>query len=333
MRTRRASVALLLALALMLPTSCAKEGTTRRKSVGTVRIAYSTSTNASVMHIALAKKYFEEEGLEVQSAAHASGKLCLEAVLQGNADFATVAETPIIFAILEGADLRITAVIESSDLSTGVVADLTKGIATPEDLRGKRIGVTLGTTSEYFLDTILRAHGLGYKDIRMVDMQPGELADAIARGKIDAAVTWEPNLGRVADRLGTEGKLFYERTLFTDFFCIASLPDYADVNPELTRAFLKALIRAETFLRESPAEATKLVSVSAGIKEDQLPALLGKYDYSVLLDQSLLIALEDEARWIISEKLRDERRMPNFLEYIDAGPLKAVKADRVRLIK
>ena len=39
------------------------------------------------------------------------------------------------------------------------------------------------------------------------------------------------------------------------------------------------------------------------------------------LDQGLLLAMEDQARWMISNKLTDRTQVPNYLNYIDAEAL------------
>ena len=38
--------------------------------------------------------------------------------------------------------------------------------------------------------------------------------------------------------------------------------------------------------------------------------------FSLSLDQTLIIAMEDEARWMISNNLTAEKQVPNFLDNI-----------------
>ena len=45
------------------------------------------------MHIALNMGYLAQEGLDVTAQPHAFGKLALEAVIEGQADLATVGDT------------------------------------------------------------------------------------------------------------------------------------------------------------------------------------------------------------------------------------------------
>ena len=54
--------------------------------------------------------------------------------------------------------------------------------------------------------------------------------------------------------------------------------------------------------------------------------------FSLSLDQSLITAMEDEARWMIKNKLTKEKDVPNFLNYIHVDALKAAKPEAVHII-
>ena len=53
-----------------------------------------------------------------------------------------------------------------------------------------------------------------------------------------------------------------------------------------------------------------------------------RYQFSLSLDQSLITAMEDEARWMIKNNLTSEKQVPDFLNYIYVDGLKAVKPKR-----
>ena len=54
---------------------------------------------------------------------------------------------------------------------------------------------------------------------------------------------------------------------------------------------------------------------------------------SVSLDQSLIAAMEDEARWMIKNNLTREKQIPDFMNYIYVDGLKAVKPEAVKIIR
>ena len=55
--------------------------------------------------------------------------------------------------------------------------------------------------------------------------------------------------------------------------------------------------------------------------------------FSLSLDQSLIAAMEDEARWMIKNKLTNEKKVPDFLDYIYEDGLKAIKPEAVSIIR
>ena len=55
--------------------------------------------------------------------------------------------------------------------------------------------------------------------------------------------------------------------------------------------------------------------------------------FSLSLDQSLIAAMEDEARWMIKNNLTTEKQVPNFLDYIYEDGLKAINPEAVNIIR
>ena len=48
--------------------------------------------------------------------------------------------------------------------------------------------------------------------------------------------------------------------------------------------------------------------------------------------RALILAMEDEARWMIDNKLTEQTRLPDFLDYFSVDPLAKVDPKAVRLI-
>ena len=74
---------------------------------------------------------------------------------KGRGDLAMVADIPVMFAVMEGTRISVLASISESFRENAIVARKDRGIQSPGDLRGKKIAVPAGTTSDYFLDVFL----------------------------------------------------------------------------------------------------------------------------------------------------------------------------------
>ncbi len=296
-----------------------------------ITVAYTSQPQSTLVHVAVAKGYFAEEGLEVQSLLHTYGKAALQSVLDNKADFATVAETPVMFSALKGEKIFVIANIEASTMNNAIVARQDAGISKPDDLKGKRIAFTPGTTSDFFLDSFLTANGLTRKDIQPVGLKPEEFQDAIMAKQVEAASAWNYPLTLIKHRLGSNGTIFYDREIYTETFNIAAQQDFVRKNPQATQRFLRALIKAESFVAKNPEAAQSIMSAATKIDVELIHEVWNAFNYHVALDQTLLITLEDEARWAIKNKLTDKTVMPDFLSFIHLDSLKAIKPEAITM--
>ena len=63
-----------------------------------------------------------------------------------------------------------------------------------------------------------------------------------------------------------------------------------------------------------------------------LASVWSNYQFSVTLDQSQILAMQDEARWLINNSLTNANTAPNFLNYIYVNGLESVKPSAVNII-
>lgn len=295
-----------------------------------ITIAYTVQPQSTLIYVALAKGYFAAEGLEVQSQISTYGKAALQSVLDNKADFATVAETPFMFNVLKGEKIFVIANIEASGLNNAIVARKDSGIAVANDLRGKRIAFTPGTTSDFFLDSILIANGLTRQAIQPFPLKPEEMQSAILDNQVDAVCTWNYPLTEIKRQLGPNGLVIFDRDIYTETFNLAAKQDFVEKNPEAVRGLLRAVIKAENFVAQHPDEAQAILSTATKTSRDLVREVWSFFNYHIVLNQSLIITLEDETRWAMKHKLTEQTVMPDYRNYIHLDSLRAVKPDAVK---
>jgi len=276
--------------------------------------------------------YFAGEGLVATIQPHTSGKSALDAALNGRAELATVADIPIMFAAMNGQPVSVVASIFKAERDQAIVARKDRGIAAPADLKGKRVGVTLGTSGNFFLDAFTNRQKLSANAVMAVDLKPEAITGALLSGEVDAISTWEPYLGMARTQLGSNAAMFYGEGVYEVIFNLAGTRAFVATHPETVKKVLRAVIRGAQFCTDSPDLASAIVARAMNIDPGQLKGLWPSYLFKVTLDQALILALEDETRWAIKNKLTGQTKIPNYLSYVDLGALKAVRPSAVTII-
>lgn len=291
-----------------------------------------SSSTSGLLLIAHANGYFRDNGLEVTFKLLPTGPEGLKQLQASRIDVAHVADFVLVREIFRDArSLRCLGSIAATDVNQ-LIARKDKGILQPRDLKGKRIGVAQATQSEYYLGQFLSFHNLVWQDIEVVNLNPPALTEALANGKVDAVMVWEPYIYEIKKRLedkiiswsGQNGQQFYN--------ILVSRDQFIQAKPEALVRLFRALKQAEAFVKQNNEAALKIAAQQLKVDASVLKNEWGSSTYEVSLDQTLLITMEDQARWMINNKLTDQTRLPNYLDYIDAEPLAKVDPKAVRII-
>ena len=292
-----------------------------------------TSLLPSLIHIAEEKGYFLEEGIDVEIKGYPTGKAALTATFNGEVDMGTVADTPIVFSSFERNDFTVFATIVDSAQHAKCLTRKDIGINTPQDLIGKKVATTIGTTAHFFMITFLTFNGLDTSDVEIINLKPEEMAEAIVNGEVDAIFAWEPNILKSQKSLEGNAIMLPSNVGYMATFNLVSKNDFIENNPQLTRKIIKALIKAEEFTNNNREESIDIIALRLEANGEDIDKLWDGYKFRLSLSQTLIITLEGEARWAIENKLTEETEVPNYLDYIYLDALEEVKPQAVGIIR
>lgn len=287
---------------------------------------------AALAMVARDRGLFAEVGLDVTVKEYKSGQLALAGFLAGETAIATTADIPIAFESLVRQDFGIIATIGSSDNEPRIVARKDLGVAVPADLRGKRVATQRASAVHFFLHMFLLQNGMAAEDVTVSFMKPDELVKALTEGRIDAFSMREPYVSQALKSLGEHGVVFSQPGLYRKTFNVVAANDVLKSRPQVARKVLDALLRAEIYALEYPQQAMEIVAKGLGAPPTEVAALWTDANLKVSLDQSLLISLENEAQWIIGNKLTHIAQAPSYLELLHLDALKAVDPILVSVI-
>jgi NitT/TauT family transport system substrate-binding protein len=295
-------------------------------------IAVSSTPHAALLHLAAAKGFFSAQGLDVTLVPVSHGKAAMDLLSQGKTDLAAAAEVPFVIAVMNGQPLSIAATVASVSTEMALVARRDRAIAKPRDLVGKKVGVTLGTSGEYYLWAFLIRHKLRPELVTWVDELPGQIAPDLARGAIDAASTWQPIRFRAESSLGENAAIFCEPEAYTVTHVVVARDSFIKAHTAAIEKLVRAMLQAEAFNRAQPEQALALLAERLKIDPKALQPGWQDLDLRVDLLQSQLITLEDEARWAMAQGYAPKTAVPNFLPHLYLDALLAVKPERVTVV-
>ena len=152
-----------------------------------LRLAYSAITvNQAIPWISVEAGHFKKHGLDVE-VVHASSILAMQALLAGEVAVAQSVTDACVSANLSGADTVFIGAILDKPLYSFIV---NAKIKTPQDLKGKRVGVTrFGSTPDALARSTLKMWGLDpATDVTLIQLnEMGLLVQGLVNGVIDAA--------------------------------------------------------------------------------------------------------------------------------------------------
>jgi NitT/TauT family transport system substrate-binding protein len=168
----------------------------------------------------------------------------LQPLLDGKLDGAMPTDVVVLDAIARS-DIVLLGYVRQS-FST-VVGPRGSSMA---ELKGKRIGNSLGTSGHSALLQGLTGAGLGEKDVTLVQMNVRDMPEALIAGRIDAFAAWEPTPSTVL-RLHPARFTSLHKQISPAYLVISR--KMSRENPEAARLLTASLHRAVRWLQKSRA--------------------------------------------------------------------------------
>ncbi|MBI5683516.1 MAG: NrtA/SsuA/CpmA family ABC transporter substrate-binding protein [Verrucomicrobia bacterium] len=332
---RWAAPCVFVALAVVTNFSCKPERTPEHAERARMPVALGIGMAplAALAIIADAEGCFAREGAAVSVRRYASGKLALDAMLAGEVLAATAAVTPVVFSSFKRRDFSLVASIGSSNNDTRIVARKDRGITRAADLRGKRVATQEASAVHFFLHMFLLKQGMTEKDVTIHNLTPADFPQALARGDVDACSLREPLISQALALLGDNAVVFEQPELHVEYHNLLLCNPFLEKRPETVRRLLRAFLAAETFARRHPQRAKTTVARALAISEPALNRFWPWLDLRVRLSQSLLLAMEDQARWAMSRQEAEGAAMPNYLQFVRLDAMLSVKPSAVSIIR
>ncbi len=236
----------------------------------TVLLDWFVNPDHAPLIVAKEKGFFAEAGLDVTLIAPADPNDPPKLVAAGKADLAVSYQPQLHIHVAQGLPLVRVGTLVATPLNALVV--LADGpVKTIADLKGRKIGFSIGGFEDALLSAMLSRHGLTLADVTLVNvnfsLSPAIIAGQVA-GVIGAFRNFELNQ---MDLVGRPGRAFYpEEEGVPPYDELIVVANNQSLDKERLRGFLDALERGVQYLVNHPDAAWSLFIKAHKDLDDEL---------------------------------------------------------------
>jgi len=302
-----------VAIAALLLTSvliACNEKSDKNASKGTKTVRVATQPGLFAANILLAKVngYLEEElkslGISIKWDSFAAGPPMNEAFAAGEEDIGLVGDVPLLVAKASGQNTITFAKASYGERTVALVVGANSTITDLPQLKGKKVAFVKGSYGHHLLGLLLNKAGLTFSDIEQINLPNADVGNAVGSGQADAGIIWEPGLSSslkngIVKRL-TDGTGVKSNNVF--FFTTES---FAKDNPEVLKAYLRALEKANKFIADNPQKAAELLQGEISLPVETMVNLFGAFVYSSYISDSDVAELKVVEQFNRTEKFSE----------------------------
>ncbi|MGL5166951.1 MAG: ABC transporter substrate-binding protein [Afipia sp.] len=227
---------------------------------------YSTPTAAL---IAIERGYFKDEGLDVQVIPVQNGPAAVAATANGAVDV-TFGDVLGWASAVSNGFTNVKLIFPGSHSANGDL--LIKGqsaLKSPADFKGKRIGVSPAPMAGLSVKLWLAQGGVDPAEVNFVIIPTNGDGQALARGDVDAVLTFEPSTSRLILEQNAVSLLdptevgAPKGAVFTAYYANST---FLEKNPETVRRLVRAIGRGAALNKSlSPTERAIISGKYSGI--------------------------------------------------------------------
>jgi ABC-type nitrate/sulfonate/bicarbonate transport system substrate-binding protein len=280
----------------------------------------------SQFYVAKEGGLFEKNGLDVTINTGPSGSAMVPFLVNNQVQAAYGSD--LAGVINHQVDPNIVAVADGTYLANweSVVA---RDIDSLEGLKGKKVGVAMGTGAEIFWRRLLDQRKLNPADYTLVNVEAPEMLAALERNDINGFAVWEPWPTRTLKAVKGSKVVATNANVYNNINFIYMNRGWIEQNRATAEKFIKALCEANDIIEKDRPAAAKLVAKFLKMPVELATELMPKLEFDMQWTPRSLEAIRDSAQLLADQK---KLKAPlDYNKYVYMDLLKAVRPASVEL--
>jgi ABC-type nitrate/sulfonate/bicarbonate transport system substrate-binding protein len=283
---------------------------------------------------AVDKGFMKKNGVNAEYKIFPSGVEAIIAVGAGEAHVTNGSCSTVMRARANGSKILVVArdILNPSEHKLIAAA----GIGNPEDLKGKKVGMLTGSSTDWYASKYLKAFGLsqgtGPDKVEIVSIAAPEWIPALQRGDIAAFFGWEPWVSKATQIVAGAHQLHNggDNGLFILMNCLVFNEDWVKSDPESALATMKGILEAHDAVQADKKAAADLAAAKMRIPAEELLQQAGCCSFKVDFTQDFEEHAREAAQWAQSKGMLKQENADAILKDVMApGTLKQAAPDRV----
>ncbi len=314
MRKKLLSVILVLLLVVAVGGCAGKENTQGENTGGAntqtddkgetelvkVRLAIDTAAGGSFqIRVAKSQGYFEKYGINAEISNFAYGIDTVNALLVEQSDTALAADYALVNSLGKGDLVVVSSLTRTNEKSAEKTLLFVKDdINSPEDIKGRKLGVQKGTVYEYVWAKYLEKNNIDESEIEYVPFStPDEAMVSLQNGDMDAIWIGGALSSKFAEIDGVKnlGNVFDAGVNISAYLLLEK--SFVEQNPDTVASVLKAINDGINYIPGHEEETAKLAFAELKLPEDSVLEDLKYTNFTLGFSQEDFEHLEDIKKW------------------------------------
>ncbi|MDR1810011.1 MAG: aliphatic sulfonate ABC transporter substrate-binding protein [Prevotella sp.] len=232
--------------------------------------------------VAKHNRFFEEEfkndSIRIEIRKFDYGPPEMEAFNAKRLDIGTIGDQPALVAWAKGVDIKVVANSNGGEERMALLIPKNSNIKSFNELKGKKIGITIGANTQHFLHILLKKEGWTMDDIEPVNLKFSDCIASLGERLIDASIVNEPYIALCLYR-NTAKLLFYSSGYKYVTLPIVANSEFIEHYPDIVVRLLNVYRKSAIWAREHPDLTTEIL-----LKEEN--NLLPREVDNLLIDKS-----------------------------------------------